>query len=112
MKKDGIGGSKFVTKYKDDNPQIKALLSSNDVWAVIYLKFGNITAEIKGNFIQILQLLFFKVTPPPQKKRNTKQKVFTHLQYQCIIEKIILFLKIKYPKTNINFTFEYRVCFL
>nr|XP_011422038.2 uncharacterized protein LOC105324616 isoform X1 [Crassostrea gigas]XP_011422039.2 uncharacterized protein LOC105324616 isoform X1 [Crassostrea gigas] len=47
MKKDGIGGSKFVTKYKDDNPQIKDLLSSNDVWAVIYLKFGNITAEIK-----------------------------------------------------------------
>lgn len=51
MKKGGIGGSKFVTKYKDDSPQIKDLLSSNDVWAVIYLKFGNITAEIKGNFI-------------------------------------------------------------
>lgn len=53
MKRVGINGSIFETKYKNDNPQIKELLTSYDVWAVIYLKFGDITAEIRGNFLYL-----------------------------------------------------------
>lgn len=53
VKKVDANGSKFEAMYKQDNPKIKEILPSIDVWAVIYLKFGYIKAHLKGNFIKI-----------------------------------------------------------
>lgn len=46
-------GSKFEVMYKQDNPKIKEILPSIDVWEVIYLKFGYIKAQLKGNLKKI-----------------------------------------------------------
>jgi hypothetical protein len=47
-KKDGRSGVVLETRYQDGSTQEKVILHTADVWIVICLKFGEISAEFKG----------------------------------------------------------------